>query len=99
MNKKQSPAVIYYQILELREKITKQIEELNKSLKCLTGLNAKVGEGSVNVQSLINELMVKQIELDVLYKKLERDIKEDVQDEREWLLKIYLNYRYKNENE
>lgn len=83
MNKNQSPAVVYYQILELTDQIKRQIEELNKSLKSLNYLNARVGEGAVEVQEFINELMVKQIELDVLYKKLERDINEDVQDERE----------------
>lgn len=77
MNKNQSPAVVYYKILELREQIKKQIAELNRSLKELTVLNARVDEGTIEVKRIVDELMVKQIELDVLYKKIQRDMIEE----------------------
>lgn len=83
MNKNYSPAVIHYQILEQREQIKKQIIELNKSIRGLNLLNARVSGGVVEVQSILDELMVKQIELDVLYRKAEREMLEECNYERE----------------
>lgn len=83
MNKNYSPAVIHYQILEQREQIKKQIIELNKSIKGLNLLNARVSGGVVEIQGIIDELMVKQLELDVLYKKAEQEMLEESDLERE----------------
>ena len=77
MNKNESPAVIYYHILEQKELIKKEIGELNKSIAALNMLNSKVGEGPVDIQQLVDGLMIKQIELDVQYRTAERELQED----------------------
>ena len=79
MNKNQSPAVVYYQIHELQEQIKKQIQQLNKAVRELNLLNASVGENPVDIQKIVDELLVKQIELDVIYRKVKREkIEEEI---------------------
>ena len=73
MNKNYSPAVIHYQILEQREQIKKQIIELNKSIKGLNLLNARVSGGVVEIQGIIDELMVKQLDCFSYGKEMARE--------------------------
>jgi len=85
MEKNLNPAVTYYYINEEEEKIQKQIAELNKSLKILNVLRARVGEKRVEVDELIKNNLLQQYELDDIYRKTaQKAVEEEIMEWYQW---------------